>query len=78
MTQATSVRCDEETDKLLKAYMASHKISKSEFIKQAVANQLEDWLDVQTADLAFQEWKKDNFKTISWEDPLKKLGIDDE
>lgn len=78
MTQATSVRFDEETDKLLKAYVDSHKISKSEFIKQAVANQLEDWLDVQAADLAFQEWKKDNFKTISWEDSLKELGMADE
>jgi len=78
MAQATSVRFDDTTDKLLKAYIASHNISKSDFIKQAVAAQLEDWSDVQAADLAHQEWKQDNFKTMGWQDTLKDLELDDE
>ncbi|KRO05496.1 hypothetical protein IV54_GL001760 [Levilactobacillus paucivorans] len=78
MAQATSVRFDDETSKLLTVYAQAHGISKSDYIKQVVSQSLEDWLDIQAADEAYQSWKADKFETKSWQETLTELGLDHE
>jgi predicted DNA-binding protein len=72
MTQATSVRFDDHINKMLTEYVKVHNISKSEFIQKTIAEKLEDLYDVQAADLAFNEWKKNDNKTYSHKEMMKK------
>ncbi|BDR55702.1 type II toxin-antitoxin system RelB family antitoxin [Xylocopilactobacillus apis] len=78
MTQATSVRFDDRINDLLNVYTESHSISKSEFIQAAVQEKLEDWLDIEKADLAFKAWLDDDKRTLSWDDTLKELNLENE
>jgi predicted DNA-binding protein len=72
MTQATSVRFDDHINKMLTEYVKAHNISKSEFIQKTIIEKLEDLHDVQAADLAFSEWKKNNNKTYSHKEMMEK------
>ncbi|AUI72295.1 hypothetical protein COSHB9_07630 [Companilactobacillus alimentarius] len=78
MAKEISIHFDNKTDILLQKYIEKHNLSEEEFIKQAVAKELEDWIDIQAADSSYQSWKKDDFKTKNWHDSLKELGLDDQ
>ncbi|WP_050253880.1 type II toxin-antitoxin system RelB family antitoxin, partial [Streptococcus pneumoniae] len=48
--------------------------TKTDFIRQAVVEKLEDMYDIEMADRAFQKWVEGGKKTHSHEEMMKRYG----
>ena len=73
-TTPIAVRFDDELLKILEQYTEEYHTSKSDFIRQAVAEKLEDLYDIQLADASYTKWVADGKKTYSHEEMMKRYG----
>ena len=74
ITTPISVRFSPELNSLLTAAVEENETTKTDFIRQAVAEKIENMYDIKVADEAHREWVKGGKKTISHEEMMKKYG----
>lgn len=74
VTTPISVRFSQELNSLLNATVEENNTTKTDFIRQAVVEKIEDMYDIKVADEAHQEWVKGGKKTISHEEMMKRYG----
>lgn len=77
MTRSTSpiaVRFDDDLLLYLERFVEENHTSKSDFIRQAVAEKLEDLYDIELADKAFENWVAEDKQTYSHEEMMKRYG----
>lgn len=74
VTTPISVRFSQELNSLLNATIEENNITKTDFIRQAVIEKIEDMYDIKVADEAHQEWVAGGKKTISHEEMMKRYG----
>ena len=69
-----SVRFDAEMIAALNEVSELTQISKADFIRQAVAEKIEDMYDIEMADKAYEEWVAGGKKTRTHEEIMKRYG----
>lgn len=74
VTTPISVRFSQELNSLLNATVEENNTTKTDFIRQAVVEKIEDMYDIKVADEAHQEWVAGGKKTISHEEMMKRYG----
>ena len=60
-----AVRFDNELNSFLTRVVQEKNTTKTDFIRQAVVEKLEDMYDIEMADRAFQKWAEGGKKTYS-------------
>jgi len=73
-----SLRVSEEEKAYMDSYAKTHGISLSEAIKRAFFEKLEDEYDLKLIKEYEEDLKKGNMKFYTFEETMKKLGIEDE
>lgn len=73
-TTPIAVRFDNDLVDLIEEYAAGHQITKTDFIRDAVLEKLEDMYDIAMADKAYQKWVEGGKKTYSFEEAMKRYG----
>ncbi|HFH8578336.1 TPA: type II toxin-antitoxin system RelB family antitoxin, partial [Streptococcus agalactiae] len=56
MSVPVAVRFDEELNDFLAKTVKENNTTKTDFIRQAVIEKLEDMYDIEMADMAYQKW----------------------
>ena len=56
MSVPVAVRFDEELNEFLAKTVKENNTTKTDFIRQAVIEKLEDMYDIEMADIAYQKW----------------------
>lgn len=74
VTTPISVRFSKELNSLLTATVEENNTTKTDFIRQAVVEKIEDMYDIKVADEAHKEWVEGGKKTISHEEMMKRYG----
>ncbi|WP_261055812.1 DUF6290 family protein (plasmid) [Streptococcus sp. KHUD_011] len=74
VTTPISVRFSKELNSLLNATVEENNTTKTDFIRQAVVEKIEDMYDIKVADEAHKEWVEGGKKTISHEEMMKRYG----
>ena len=69
-----SVQFSQELNSLLNAIVEENNTTKTDFIRQAVVEKIEDMYDIKVADEAHKEWVEGGKKTISHEEMMKRYG----
>lgn len=69
-----AVRFDNELNSFLTRVVQEKNTTKTDFIRQAVVEKLEDMYDIEMADRAFQKWVEGGKKTHSHEEMMKCYG----
>lgn len=69
-----SIRFDAEMLQALDEVSELTQISKADFIRQAVAEKIEDMFDIAMADKAYQKWLDSDKKTYSHEEAMRRYG----
>ncbi|HEM4697799.1 TPA: CopG family transcriptional regulator [Streptococcus suis] len=69
-----SIRFDSEIVEALDEVTELTQISRSDFIRQAVIEKIEDMFDIKMADEAYQKWLDSGKKTYSFEEAMKRYG----
>ncbi|MGT2846423.1 type II toxin-antitoxin system RelB family antitoxin [Streptococcus massiliensis] len=69
-----SVRFDAEMLDALNEISELTQISKADFIRQAVAEKIEDMYDIEMADRAYAKWLAGGKKTYTHEEMMKRYG----
>lgn len=69
-----AVRFDNELNSFLTRVVQEKNTTKTDFIRQAVVEKLEDMYDIEMADKAFQKWGEGGKKTYSHEEMMKRYG----
>ena len=67
MSVPVAVRFDEELNEFLAKTVKENNTTKTDFIRQAVIEKLEDMYDIEMADMAYQKWVDSDKKTFSHE-----------
>lgn len=73
-TTPIAVRFDNDLVALIEEYSKGQQITKTDFIREAVLEKLEDMYDIAMADKAYQEWVENGKKTYSFEEVMKRYG----
>ena len=71
---AMSLRVSPEDENLIKEYAKMKNMSVSELIRQAVLEQIEDEIDLKSAEKAYEEYLA-NPVTYSFDEVKKELGL---
>lgn len=74
VTTPISVRFSQELNSLLNATIEENNITKTDFIRQAVVEKIEDIYDSKLADEAYKKWVEGCKKTFSHEEMMKRYG----
>ena len=74
MSVPVAVRFDKELNEFLTRVVKEQHTTKTDFIRQAVLEKLEDLYDIEMADKSYQEWVDDGKKTYSHEEMMKRYG----
>lgn len=74
VTTPVSVRFSQELNSMLSTVVEENNITKTDFIRQAVVEKIEDMYDIRMADQAHKEWVDGGRKTISHEEMMKRYG----
>lgn len=69
-----SVRFSQELNSMLSTVVEENNTTKTDFIRQAVVEKIEDMYDIRMADQAHKEWVDGGRKTISHEEMMKRYG----
>jgi len=59
---------------MLSTVVEENNTTKTDFIRQAVVEKIEDMYDIRMADQAHKEWVDGGRKTISHEEMMKRYG----
>ena len=74
VTTLVSVRFSQELNSMLSTVVEENNTTKTDFIRQAVVEKIEDMYDIRMADQAHKEWVDGGRKTISHEEMMKRYG----
>ena len=74
VTTPVSVRFSKELNSILSTVVEENNTTKTDFIRQAVVEKIEDMYDIRMADQAHKEWVDGGRKTISHEEMMKRYG----
>lgn len=74
VTTPVSVRFSKELNTMLSTVVEENNTTKTDFIRQAVVEKIEDMYDIRMADQAHKEWVDGGRKTISHEEMMKRYG----
>ena len=74
VTTPVSVRFSQELNSILSTIVEENNTTKTDFIRQAVVEKIEDMYDIRMADQAHKEWVDGGRKTISHEEMMKRYG----
>ena len=74
VTTPVSVRFSQELNSILNTVVEENNTTKTDFIRQAVVEKIEDMYDIRMADQAHKEWVDGGRKTISHEEMIKCYG----
>lgn len=74
VTTPVSVRFSQELNSMLSTVVEENNTTKTDFIRQAVVEKIEDMYDIRMADQAHKEWVDGGRKTISHEEMMKRYG----
>ncbi|WP_244295513.1 type II toxin-antitoxin system RelB family antitoxin [Streptococcus halichoeri] len=74
MSVPVAVRFDNDLNALLTRVVKEQHTTKTDFIRQAVVEKLEDLYDIEMADKAYQKWLDSDKKTYSHEEMMKRYG----
>ena len=74
MYKRQSVRFSQELNSILSTVVEENNTTKTDFIRQAVVEKIEDMYDIRMADQAHKEWVDGGRKTISHEEMMKRYG----
>lgn len=74
VTTPVSVRFSQELNSILSTVVEENNTTKTDFIRQAVVEKIEDMYDIKMADQAHKEWVDGGRKTISHEEMMKRYG----
>lgn len=74
VTTPVSVRFSQELNSILNTVVEENNTTKTDFIRQAVVEKIEDMYDIRMADQAHKEWVDGGRKTISHEEMIKRYG----
>lgn len=69
-----SVRLDNELNSMLNLAVKENNTTKTDFIRQAVLEKLEDMYDLEMADKAYQAWLDGGKKTFSHKELMERYG----
>lgn len=69
-----AVRFDNELNSFLTRVVQEKNTTKTDFIRQAVVEKLEDMYDIEMADMAYQKWVDSDKKTFSHEEAMRRYG----
>lgn len=70
-----TIRLNEDDRKLFEKYAEFEGKNLTSFIRDAVFEKIEDEYDYQIAVEAHEDWEKDNFETVSFEEVKKEYGL---
>ena len=73
-TTPVSVRFSQELNSMLSTVVEENNTTKTDFIRQAVVEKIEDMYDIRMADQAHKQWVDGGRKTISHEEMMKRYG----
>ncbi|CKI80375.1 DUF6290 family protein [Streptococcus pneumoniae] len=68
------VQFSQELNSLLNAIVEENNTTKTDFVRQAVIEKIEDMYDIKAADEAFKKWVESDKKTISHEEMMRHYG----
>lgn len=74
VTTPVSVRFSQELNSMLSTVVEENNTTKTDFIRQAVVEKIEDMYDIRMADQAHKEWVDGGRKAISHEEMMKRYG----
>ena len=74
MSVPVAVRFDEELNEFLAKTVKEKNTTKTDFIRQAVIEKLEDMYDIEMADMAYQKWVDSDKKIFSHEEAMRRYG----
>lgn len=74
VTTPISERFNQELNSLLDAIVEENNITKTDFIRQAVIEKIEDMYDIKVADEAYKKWVECDKKAISHEEMMRRYG----
>ena len=74
MSVPVAVRFDEELNEFLAKTVKENNTTKTDIIRQAVIEKLEDMYDIEMADIAYQKWVDSDKKTFSHEEAMRRYG----
>ena len=74
VTTPVSVRFSQELNSMLSTVVEENNTTKTDFIRQAVVEKIEDMYDIRMAEQAHKEWVDGGRKTISHEEMMKRYG----
>ena len=74
VTTPVSVRFSQELNSMLSTVVEENNTTKTDFIRQAVVEKIEDMYDIRMAYQAHKEWVDGVRKTISHEEMMKRDG----
>ena len=74
VTTPVSVRFSKELNTMLSTVVEENNTTKTDFIRQAVVEKIEDMYDIRMGDQAHKEWVDGGRKTISHEEMMKRYG----
>ena len=74
MSVPVAVRFDEELNEFLAKTVKENNTTKTDFIRQAVIEKLEDMYDIEMADIAYQKWVDSDKQTFSHEEAMRRDG----
>lgn len=73
-TTPIAVRFDNDLVDLIEEYAEGQHMTKTDFIREAVLEKLEDMYDIALADKAHQKWVEGGQKTYSFEEAMRRYG----
>lgn len=74
MSVPVAVRFDNDLNAFLTSVVKEQHTTKTDFIRQAVLEKLEDLYDIEMADKAYQNWVDGGKKTYSHEEMMRRYG----
>ncbi|HEM3623633.1 TPA: CopG family transcriptional regulator [Streptococcus suis] len=74
LSKPIAVRFDEDLVQLIEEVSSGQHMTKTDFIREAVLEKLEDMYDLAKAEQTYKEWSESGKKTFSHEEMMKRYG----
>ena len=74
VTTLISVQFSQELNSLLNAIVEENNTTKTDFIRQAIIEKIEDMYDIKVADEAYKKWVEGGKKTFTHKEMMKRYG----
>lgn len=74
LSKPIAVRFDEDLVQLIEEVSSGQHMTKTDFIREAVLEKLEDMYDLAKAEQTYQEWSESGKKIFNHEEMMKRYG----